>query len=99
MDPELFMLIHRLYDDLDATGIIEVISGHRSKKTNDMLRRIGRKVAKRSQHILGKAIDIRIPSVPLKKVREKALSYGAGGVGYYAKSNFIHIDTGRPRFW
>lgn len=99
MDPELFILIHRLYDDLDATGPIEIISGHRSRKTNNMLREKGRKVAKRSQHILGKAMDIRIKSVSLKRLRDKVLSYGVGGVGYYPNSNFVHVDTGRPRFW
>lgn len=99
MDPELFMIVHRLYDDMDATGPIEIISGHRSKRTNDMLRRQGRKVATKSQHVLGKAMDIRMPGVPLKKLRDTALSYGLGGVGFYRVSNFVHVDTGRPRFW
>ncbi len=99
MDPELFMIVHRIYDDLDATSVIEVISGHRSKRSNEMLRSMGRKVAKNSQHILGKAMDFRIPDIPLIDVRDKALSYGLGGVGYYKSSNFVHVDTGRPRRW
>lgn len=99
MDPELFMLVSRLYNDVGGKGAIEIISGHRSKKTNNMLRKQGRKVAKKSQHVKGTAMDIRIPNVPLKIVRDTALSYGLGGVGYYSRSNFVHVDTGRPRFW
>lgn len=99
MDPELFMLLHRLYDDMDAEGPIEVISGHRSAGTNAMLRSKGRNVARKSQHILGKAIDVRMRGVSLKKMRDTALGYGIGGVGYYPSDGFIHVDTGRPRFW
>ncbi|MCH2547503.1 MAG: DUF882 domain-containing protein [Alphaproteobacteria bacterium] len=99
MDPELFSLVHRLYTDLGATGAIHIISGHRSAKTNAMLKSIGRKVAKKSQHILGTAMDIRIPGIPIKKIRDTALSYKAGGVGYYPTSKFVHVDTGRPRQW
>ena len=99
MDPELFMLLYRLYDDMDAKGPIEVISGHRSAGTNAMLRAKGRKVARKSQHILGKAIDVRMRGVSLKKMRDTALGYGIGGVGYYPGDGFIHVDTGPPRFW
>jgi uncharacterized protein YcbK (DUF882 family) len=99
MDPELFALVHRLYTDVGGKGAIQVISGHRSAKTNAMLRRIGRNVAKKSQHVLGTAMDIRIPGVPLKVLRDTALSYKAGGVGYYPQNDFIHVDTGRPRQW
>ena len=99
MDPQLFALAHRLYEDLGAKGAIHIISGHRSAKTNAKLKGMGRNVAKKSQHILGTAMDIRIPGVPLKLLRETALRYKAGGVGYYPKSDFIHIDTGRPRQW
>ncbi|WP_417451018.1 DUF882 domain-containing protein [Kordiimonas sp.] len=99
MDPELFMLLHRLYDDMDGEGPYEVISAHRSAKTNAMLRGIGRNVAKKSQHVLGKAMDVRLPGTSLKQMRDTALGYGIGGVGFYPGDGFIHVDTGRPRFW
>jgi uncharacterized protein YcbK (DUF882 family) len=56
-------------------------------------------VAKRSLHMQGKAIDIRVAGCGLKHLCETAVSLKAGGVGYYPKSNFIHIDTGRIRYW
>ena len=56
-------------------------------------------VAKKSLHMLGKAMDFRLEDVPLIEVRKAALSLKAGGVGYYPGSNFVHIDTGRVRFW
>ncbi|MGW8227490.1 MAG: YcbK family protein, partial [Gammaproteobacteria bacterium] len=77
----------------------QVISGYRSPTTNAKLNRISSGVAKRSLHMQGKAIDIRLPGVELKHLRQAALSLKAGGVGYYPKSNFVHVDTGRPRFW
>jgi len=56
-------------------------------------------VAKKSLHMQGRAADIRLPGVELKHLRLAALDLKDGGVGYYPKSNFIHVDTGRPRFW
>lgn len=99
MDPELFMLVHRIYEEVGGKQPIQIISGYRSKISNNMLRSIGRKVAKKSQHIEGKAMDIRIPGVELKLVRDTALKMGVGGVGYYPQNDFVHVDTGRPRFW
>jgi uncharacterized protein YcbK (DUF882 family) len=64
-----------------------------------MLRDRSKNVAKRSMHMEGKAIDIRLTDVPLSVVRQTALSLKQGGVGYYPKSDFVHLDTGRPRFW
>lgn len=99
MDPKLFSLLYQLYADLGGKGAIHIISGHRSAKTNAMLKSKGRNVAKKSQHVLGTAMDIRIPGVPLELLRKTALAYKAGGVGYYPQNDFIHIDTGRPRQW
>ncbi len=99
MDPELFALVHRVYEKSGSHKPIEIISGFRSIKTNDMLRAQGRNVAKNSQHVQGKAMDIRITDVPLKKQRDIALEMGVGGVGFYSASRFIHVDTGRPRRW
>ena len=95
-------LIDFLYDlDLQLGGKkrFEVISGYRSPKTNSALRNNSSGVAKRSLHMQGKAIDIRVPGVALKDLRHTALTMKRGGVGFYPKSNFIHVDTGRVRSW
>jgi uncharacterized protein YcbK (DUF882 family) len=84
---------------LCEAGEFEIISAYRSPKTNAMLRSNSIGVAKRSLHMQGKAIDIRVTGCRLKLLREKAVSLKAGGVGYYPKSNFIHVDTGRVRYW
>lgn len=99
MDPELLSLIYDIRESLGSNGRYEVISAYRSPKTNDMLRSRGSGVAKNSQHLLGKAIDVRLDDVELPKLRDAALAQKRGGVGYYAKSNFVHIDTGRVRRW
>ncbi len=78
---------------------IEIISGFRSPKYNLILRKKGREVSRRSQHTVGHAIDFRLPGVGVKRLHEWAKSLRLGGVGYYPKSGFIHIDTGRIRQW
>jgi uncharacterized protein YcbK (DUF882 family) len=78
---------------------INIISGYRSPKTNNLLREISSGVAKNSLHMQGKAIDINISGVPLHILRDVAISLKAGGVGYYPSSNFVHIDTGKIRYW
>lgn len=99
MDRRLYDLLYTLQQQVSSQSSYQVISGYRSPVTNDRLRRNSNGVAKRSLHMQGKAIDIRLPGVELKHLRKAALSLKAGGVGYYPKSNFIHVDTGRPRFW
>ena len=99
IDPELLNLIYDIRESLGSKGRFEVISAYRSPKTNEMLRGRSRSVAKNSQHLLGKAIDVRLSDVDLPKLRDAALAQKRGGVGYYAKSNFVHIDTGRVRRW
>jgi uncharacterized protein YcbK (DUF882 family) len=78
---------------------IHVISGYRSPEYNDRLIRRGRGVAEHSLHMDGMAVDVRIPAVGLDALRRAALSLGSGGVGYYPRSGFIHLDSGRPRSW
>ncbi|MFM8338582.1 MAG: DUF882 domain-containing protein [Fluviibacter sp.] len=102
MDPLLFDLLHDVRRALgsQSLGAFEVISGYRCPETNDHLRNSrGGGVAKRSLHMEGKAIDVRIPGVPLAELRDAALSLQAGGVGYYPREQFVHIDTGRIRSW
>lgn len=100
MDPVLYDLMHRIRNELKARRSYEIISGYRSPRTNERLRVRGSGgVAKRSFHMDGKAIDLRIPGVPLAELRDAALSLKAGGVGYYPGSQFVHIDTGKVRSW
>jgi uncharacterized protein YcbK (DUF882 family) len=99
MDPHLMDLLFALQNKVDKRGAFNVISGYRSPKTNAKLHHLSNGVATHSLHMKGKAIDIRLPGVNLKHLRQAALSLHAGGVGYYPKSNFVHVDTGRPRFW
>lgn len=78
---------------------IHVISGYRSPEYNALLRREGRGVARHSLHMEGKAIDIRIPGIKLSNLRRTALNLAYGGVGYYPRADFIHLDSGRFRTW
>lgn len=98
-DPELLDLIYDLRQELGSNGTFEVISAYRSPKTNEMLRGRSDGVAMNSQHLLGKAIDVRLPGIELSVLRDTAISMQRGGVGYYPSSNFVHIDTGRVRRW
>jgi uncharacterized protein YcbK (DUF882 family) len=99
MDRGLLDTLYALQLSLGEPGEFEIISAYRSPKTNAMLRSKSDGVAKRSLHMQGKAIDIRVCSCDLLRLRKTAVSLKAGGVGYYPKSNFIHVDTGRVRYW
>ncbi|MEW6332124.1 MAG: DUF882 domain-containing protein, partial [Pseudomonadota bacterium] len=95
----LFDILHDLQQLTAATGTFQIISGYRSPATNAQLHRNSGGVARNSLHTRGQAIDIRLAGVELRHLHRAALSLRAGGVGYYAKSDFIHVDTGRVRFW
>lgn len=99
MDPRLFDLLCTVRRELGSEGRYDVISGYRSPKTNRMLRARSTGVAKRSLHMRGMAIDVRLPGRSLRKLREAAIDLGRGGVGYYPESGFVHLDVGRPRSW
>ncbi|MGD2081873.1 MAG: DUF882 domain-containing protein [Chromatiales bacterium] len=99
MDPGLLDLLVRIRSKLDTDRPFEVISGYRSPKTNAKLRKASGGVAKRSLHMSGKAIDIRVPGRDVHQLQKAALSLKAGGVGLYTKSRFVHVDTGRVRSW
>lgn len=99
MDPLLFEQLHRVRELLGATMPFEVISGYRCPETNGRLRARSGGVARKSLHMEGRAIDVRLPGVPLAELRDAALSLQAGGVGFYPGSQFVHIDTGRVRNW
>jgi uncharacterized protein YcbK (DUF882 family) len=99
IDKRLLNQLYQLQQKVESRDTFHIISGYRSPKTNAKLRSATSGVAKRSLHMQGRAADIRLPGVELKYLRQAALNLRAGGVGYYPKSNFIHVDTGRPRFW
>lgn len=101
MDPKLFDILHRITLALNTSSQpFQVISGYRCPATNNRLRAASAGgVAKHSLHMDGKAIDIRLPDVPLTELRDVALSLKAGGVGYYPRDQFVHIDTGKVRRW
>lgn len=99
IDVTLLDTLTTLYEMFDRRGHFEVISGYRSPRTNEALRRVTTGVAKDSLHIVGRAIDVRLTSANTDALRDAALSLGAGGVGYYPKSKFVHLDTGPVRSW
>jgi uncharacterized protein YcbK (DUF882 family) len=99
MDPKLMDILYVLRGKLDSTAPFQLISGYRSPKTNAMLRQRSSGVAKRSLHMQGRAADVYLPGRDLKTLRKAALALKAGGVGYYPKPGFVHLDTGRVRFW
>lgn len=99
-DPRLFDLLNTL----DAAvghpqGQIDVVCGYRTPWSNNFLRRRSRAVARHSLHMQAEAIDIRIPGVKTAELRDAALGLKLGGVGYYAREQFVHVDVGRVRRW
>ncbi|WP_010216629.1 DUF882 domain-containing protein [Sphingomonas sp. PAMC 26621] len=104
MDRRLLALLVSLRQKLELSGNrkIDLICGYRSPQTNAKLRARGGShsgVASQSQHMLGKATDIVVPGVSLDRLRGAALALGGGGVGYYPRDGFVHVDTGRVRHW
>jgi uncharacterized protein YcbK (DUF882 family) len=99
MDPELLLLLTQLNDRLENNRELHIISGYRSPESNAKLHAASGGVAKRSLHMDAKAIDIRLPGKDLKMLHRAAMSLKGGGVGYYASSQFVHMDTGRVRYW
>ncbi len=101
MDPRLLDLVWEVYTKSGSRDYIHVVSAYRSPATNGMLRSRSKGVAKKSQHMLGKAMDFYIPDVKLKTVREIGMKFEVGGVGYYPTSGspFVHMDVGGVRAW
>ena len=100
MDPKLLDLLHQLQAKVGHNkGEFQVISGYRSPTTNEMLNKRSSGVAKRSYHMLGQAIDVRMSGFDTSQLHKAAISLKGGGVGYYANSNFVHLDVGRVRYW
>jgi uncharacterized protein YcbK (DUF882 family) len=99
IDPQLLVLLDRVSAQFGSQNVLHVISGYRSPETNAKLHANSNGVAKHSMHMEGKAIDIRIPGQDLAKLHKVAMAQRGGGVGYYPDSQFVHMDTGRVRYW
>jgi uncharacterized protein YcbK (DUF882 family) len=99
IDPLLLNTLLKLDRKLGGGREMHVISGFRSPAYNEYLQQQGRQVATASLHLSGQAIDIRVPGIDLSRLHRTALSLAAGGVGYYPRSNFVHLDCGPVRRW
>ncbi|OJX09526.1 MAG: hypothetical protein BGO77_05040 [Caedibacter sp. 37-49] len=99
IEPKLFDLMNNIQKAVNEKKPFEIISGYRSKEFNDHLRKTGKGVAQNSKHIEGKAVDIRMAGTQLVKLRNAAKAQKAGGVGFYPKSNFIHIDIRKECYY
>jgi uncharacterized protein YcbK (DUF882 family) len=99
IDPALLDILFDMQGQARHDGPFEVISGYRSPRTNAALRHRSSAVAEHSLHMEGRAIDIRLRGFPTPKLRDVAVALHRGGVGFYAASDFVHVDTGRVRLW
>ena len=100
IDPRLFDQLHGLASAAHCDPRFEIISGFRSQESNDkMSSRPGSGVARKSLHMQGRALDVRLKGCSCAQLRDLALAAKQGGVGYYEKSDFVHIDTGNFRTW
>ena len=99
INTELLDLLFDLQQNLKSEEPFHIISGYRTPKSNALLRKRKKGVAKNSLHMYGKAVDLRLPGYSLKTIRQAAMSFNAGGVGIYHRSKFVHIDVGQVRYW
>ena len=99
MDPRLFDIVWEVYREVGSREPVNILSAYRSPETNAMLRRRSQGVSEHSQHMLGRAMDFRLPDVDMARVRAIAMRLQYGGVGYYPGSNFVHLDAGSVRAW
>lgn len=101
MDPRVMDIVYTVHRMTGEHRPLEIISGYRSPKTNSMLRGNSKSsgVAKNSLHMQGRAIDLRMEGFSTARLRDLAVGLKAGGVGYYPKSDFVHMDSGDVRAW
>ena len=99
IDPRTLDYLALLDQQLGGGHDIHIISAYRSPRYNALLQSKGRGVATKSLHLQGRALDVRIPGVQLDRLKETALLLGRGGVGYYPRPDFVHIDSGPVRRW
>lgn len=99
MDPLLFDVLWHTMNTVGFSGTVEVLSAFRSPSTNAWLASVSRGVASDSQHINGNAMDVVFPGVSAFQIRQAARALNMGGVGFYPRSGFVHLDTGPVRYW
>ncbi|HEY5627839.1 MAG TPA: DUF882 domain-containing protein [Nitrospira sp.] len=99
IDPRVIEHLNLVQKALGGTGEIHVISGYRSPQYNAMLVKRSRRAARHSLHIEGQAVDFYIPGIHPRKIRQAALNLEYGGVGYYPRAKFVHLDCGPFRYW
>ena len=99
IDPRLVDVLAKLQKRCGCSEPLNILSGYRSPSTNAMLRKVSHNVARNSFHMKGQAADIRVPGSSVGQVRQVAMSLNAGGVGYYPRAAFVHVDTGDVRHW
>ncbi len=99
IDRRVIDIMYSVYRKTGSNEPFEVLSGYRSPKTNNMLRKNSSGVAKKSLHMEGKAVDLRLDSFSTKRLRDLAIGVKGGGVGYYSRSDFVHLDCGDVRNW
>lgn len=99
IDPQLLDLLAAVARRLGTDNPFQIVSGYRSPETNALLRRQGHGVARHSYHLLGRAVDVKVPGITTRELHTAALGERGGGVGYYPRSGFVHLDTGPVRTW
>lgn len=99
IDPRVMDIIYSVHQMTGNHAPYDVLSGYRCPQSNAGLRKASSGVAKNSLHMTGQAIDLRMPNYSTSKLRDLAKSLRAGGVGYYSRSNFVHMDSGDVRYW
>ncbi|MGC3976256.1 MAG: DUF882 domain-containing protein [Nitrospira sp.] len=99
MDVQLIEFVTRVQQKIGGRRDIHIVSAYRSPEYNEQLIRMGTRAARHCYHVSGQAVDVQIPGVPLRTVREIALRLGCGGVGYYPRGKFVHLDSGPFRHW
>jgi uncharacterized protein YcbK (DUF882 family) len=99
IDPAVLDILFEVAGMVESREAYHVVSGYRSRQTNEWKWRHGRGVARDSFHLYGRAVDVYLPRRELRDLRRAALTLEAGGVGYYPRSGFVHVDTGPVRMW
>ena len=99
MDVRLIEFVNLVQRHIGGRREIHIVSAYRSPEYNEQLIRMGTRAVRHSYHVLGQAVDVQIPGVPLRTLREVALRFGCGGVGYYPRGKFVHLDSGPVRYW
>lgn len=99
MDVQLIEFINLVQKRIGDRRTVHIVSGYRSPEYNEQLIRMGTRAARHSYHMSGKAVDVQVPGVSLRTLREVALRLGCGGVGYYPRGKFVHLDSGPYRHW